>query len=182
MSKISVYDKALMENLSTGTCNLKLKPVKSCCGGGRGVTKYELVVIDKPLLDPHGVQRLIKQGANPNAIVHRKTMLYYAIMYSALTCIRVLVDNNADVNGRCVNEYTPLMGAVAHKKQDVAEFLIQEGADVNLKLRDGRSAMTFAIHNYKYTGKRCYVDLIKDSKNYVMQPNDKSALLKLDLI
>jgi ankyrin repeat protein len=65
-----------------------------------------------------------------------------------LSVVHTLLDKGADVNeasttGR-VTGYTCLMMAARNKQSELVKLLVKNGADVNLKAKDGKSALSLA--------------------------------------
>jgi cytohesin len=66
----------------------------------------------------------------------------------SLKVVQTLIDKGADVNeapisGRAEG-YTCLMMAARNKQSELAELLIRNGADINLKAKDGKTALSLA--------------------------------------
>tara|TARA_R110002096_G_scaffold308986_1_gene503485 strand:+ start:1425 stop:2330 length:906 start_codon:yes stop_codon:yes gene_type:complete len=55
--------------------------------------------------------------------------IHYAVSYSSLRVIRVLIHQGSDVNAKCYNGFTPLHLCV---QEEAARFLIEKGADATL--------------------------------------------------
>ena len=63
---------------------------------------------------------------------------------ASLETIKFLIENGANVNGCRAKEYTPLRAAVSSNRADVVQYLIDQGADVNLSGRES-CPLTVAI-------------------------------------
>jgi ankyrin repeat protein len=68
------------------------------------------------------------------------TPLYFAAMKGHKEVAELLIANDADVNAKNTNDWTPLH-QVATK--EIAELLIAEGADVNVNDRGGSTPLHF---------------------------------------
>jgi len=85
------------------------------------------------------VERLLELGASPNY----EALDGFPSVYAALTTdrpdryalIELLLSRGADVNGRGVNDYTPLHLAVSQRDERAIEILLAHGADPDLKTR-----------------------------------------------
>lgn len=66
---------------------------------------------------------------------------------SHLTCLRMLLDNGADVNKTCKDVGTPLHRAIVSKyhNMDAIRLLLKHGADPNAKNYQGNSPLHYAI-------------------------------------
>ena len=71
--------------------------------------------------------------------------LFKAIEAGSLACVKLLVQNGADVNGWC-REY-PLFTALRLGRKDIADYLIEEGADLNAETQDGETAIFAAVRS-----------------------------------
>lgn len=60
-------------------------------------------------------------------------------------CVRLLLENGADVNCRNAGYQTPLHLACLSQSVETVEMLIKYGANVNAHYRDGRTALHAAI-------------------------------------
>ncbi|CAH0549306.1 unnamed protein product [Brassicogethes aeneus] len=90
---------------------------------------------------------LINQGADVNlgSNKDKRTVLHEAAFTGNVTMANVLVSNGADLNAQDINGYSPLMFAVDNNHTEIAEFLINQGADVNLRgSKDNRTALHVA--------------------------------------
>jgi ankyrin repeat protein len=110
--------------------------------------------------NPEAVRLLIKSGANVNAVgaepgakvkngtiaLGRFTALILASAYGPADVVRALLDAGADVNAVEARGMTPLMFAVVadHGDVDIVKLLLARGARVDIRSRDGESALDWA--------------------------------------
>jgi len=89
---------------------------------------------------------LLDKGANANANPprDRRRPLYLAAKGGYVEAIKILLDANADVNGRAVKGETPLHGAVRGKSRDCVGCLLDAGAKLDLQDIAGRTAAGLA--------------------------------------
>ena len=66
-------------------------------------------------------------------------------MYNRLDLVKVLVENNADVNIAAEMEETPLHKAVAVGSLQLVKYLVYNGADYNLVNESNLSPLDYAI-------------------------------------
>lgn len=94
--------------------------------------------------DIEAVKALIKGGADVNQ--EDDMMGYNALDLSSDTeMMEVLISAGTNINHQAKRTgYTPLMNALNGCKNDVAKFLIEKGADINIKSNDGTTALTLA--------------------------------------
>lgn len=65
-----------------------------------------------------------------------------------LNDVKAAVDAGQDVNMLDSSKQTPLLRAIAAKKLDIVDYLIENGADVNAKTKNGTSALLMAIDKF----------------------------------
>jgi ankyrin repeat protein len=75
------------------------------------------------------------------------SLLFYAIQRNNIFDVQYFLRLGADINARWfILDLTPLMFAITKKYFDIAKFLIDKGADVNLQTYHGNTALHYAIH------------------------------------
>ena len=87
-------------------------------------------------------QLLLKKGADVNKTGW--TPLHYAASSAALPMLRLLIDKHAYIDAESPNGTTPLMMAAMYGTGAAVDFLLQEGADAQLKNQQGLTALQFA--------------------------------------
>jgi ankyrin repeat protein len=69
-------------------------------------------------------------------------------MYNDIDAVKKLLAEGTDVNEVAISGpaegYTCLMMASRNKRPDLVEFLIEHGADINIKEGDGETALSLA--------------------------------------
>ena len=63
---------------------------------------------------------------------------------------KILLDNNADINKKGRDGYTPLMMAVRRDNINLVEFFIENNADLDMYDPEGNTALIVAAQNHKY--------------------------------
>jgi ankyrin repeat protein len=86
---------------------------------------------------------LLKNGAQLNAGIERKSALHYAVQKNAVKCVQVLLKYGANPNTPQVYTETPLHIAAASGYADCIKALLEYGADVRSQV--GRKKST-ALH------------------------------------
>ena len=95
------------------------------------------------------VKLSLKLGANVNATEEfdfNRSALYYAAEEGHLEVVKILVQNGADVNFRCLDMYTPLLIAIKYNHFEIAEYLLQNGADPNARGYNNKTPLHYAAH------------------------------------
>jgi ankyrin repeat protein len=83
------------------------------------------------------VERLLAAGANPNAaLLNGETVLMMCARSGTAAAVRALLVRGADVNAKePLHRQTALMWAVAQRRPDVVEVLLEAGADIHARSR-----------------------------------------------
>jgi uncharacterized protein len=76
----------------------------------------------------------------------RYSLLFKAAEAGDTARLSALLDKGEDINSRNKHDQTPLMWSILHGQTDAALLLIERGADVNLRSKDGASAIKAAIN------------------------------------
>jgi ankyrin repeat protein len=108
-----------------------------------------------------GFQLLLDAGADPHARNHAgMSVIRAAIFGRDIRVVQALLDRGVDVNERRDEvaqgrvEFTPLMLAVSYLNPTMAELLLRNGADANVRRPDGTSALSMAEGFEKTHGPR----------------------------
>ncbi|KAM8966997.1 ankyrin repeat and SAM domain-containing protein 6 [Pelodytes ibericus] len=87
--------------------------------------------------DPNQVNAVNADGASP---------LMIAAVTGKLELVQLLVAKNADINKQdSVHAWTALMQATYHGNKDIVIYLLNEGADVNLRAKNGYTAFDLVM-------------------------------------
>jgi ankyrin repeat protein len=92
------------------------------------------------------VQRLLQSGANPNAALgNGETPLMIAARTGTLEPVAALLAHGAKINAvEHTQLQSALMWALADRHNDVAQALIERGADIQARSKDGYTPLLFA--------------------------------------
>ena len=100
------------------------------------------------------VKLLLQEGADPNVGDHDGlvTPLYMVAMENrggfekTNEIIKLLVDGGADMDTACTySNITPLMWVAGNGNIEGVRYLVEKGADINIKDEDGQTALGYAI-------------------------------------
>ena len=98
------------------------------------------------LEDAAAVRAFLQGGMNPNAKNEKgETALTYAIQYRDPKVIKVLLEK-ADVNLKDDLGNSPIHLAVARKKDEIFDLLLEKNADVNIAGADGKTKNQTALY------------------------------------
>ena len=117
------------------------------------------------LEDAAAVRAFLLGGINPNAKNEKgETALTYAIQYRDPKVIKVLLEK-ADVNLKDDLGNSPIHLAVAKKKDEIFDLLLEKNADVNLGGLDGKTKNQTAL----------YAAVLQDREDLVQKLIEKGA-------
>lgn len=119
--------------------------------GASGTTAYPYRRHDTPLKqavaygDPEIVGLVLKAGGNPRMLGSRhESVLHAAARTAPIAVIDLLIAAGAPIDHRPSYGGTALMEAVEHRRMDVIERLLAEGADPRTQDWNGRTALDYA--------------------------------------
>ncbi len=110
----------------------------------RSQEEYDVSVLNKKLIEACNnnrideIKELISKGANINAQPFGITPLIAACKNGLLEIVRFLVNNGADVNQKDFRHDSPLKYAISWERQDVARFLLDNGALMDSEVINNR--------------------------------------------
>jgi ankyrin repeat protein len=113
--------------------------------GGEGVRASAKVYMTGDL---SRVERVLREGANPNARFKEGfTPLMLACMTARPAIVKLLLDKGAEVNAVTSHGTTALMLASGAGSEEIVRLLLQRRADVHAKESSGWTALTHAAGN-----------------------------------
>ena len=115
------------------------------------------------------IRLLASKGANMNAVNQRgETALIDFMSDDQVTdeTLMTLIDSGADVNYASAkrNNLTPLIAAVKEERIKVVEHLLKHGANPNMVVKNGRTALMFAITTRDENKRHELMKLLLDAK------------------
>lgn len=118
-------------------------------GGATASSRSEALAIalrkDKDYVKPEIVKMLLKAGASPNAtVIDNESVLMRACKLKNDTCVKLLLEAGANVNGTDERGDTPIVYALS--SPSCVQLLLDAGADVSIKNVNGDSALRQAIY------------------------------------
>ena len=117
-----------------------------------------------PKFDYEIAKLLLDNGACIKALDARNhSPLYMAIEEKNLNAVKVLFENGAKVQD-CeeINKSSLLIGAISNSEDEIAELLVKNGADLEIKSHLGCTPLAFAILKKSYT---VFDSLIRNGAN-----------------
>ncbi len=78
---------------------------------------------------------------------YNQTLLHVAAHFGHLDIVKILIQMNCDIDAKDSSNRTPLTETIRDKHSNVAEYLIDRGADVNIITKDKYTALYWAIFN-----------------------------------
>lgn len=99
--------------------------------------------------DYETIKYLILFGSNINYECSKTgdTPLKYAIRLNKLDIVKLLIINKAEINALCSNKVSPLHIACYYNFNDIAQYLIDNGANPYLETKYGWTATKYATKN-----------------------------------
>lgn len=117
----------------------------------------------------------IKHMSDINTLIGGETLLHKsANAHQGLKAVKLLVENNADVNARSdhdADNVTPLLVAldIAEKEAEdgetgeIIQYLLSKGADVKAKATDGETALLYAVYHQRIDVVKQLIELGADA-------------------
>ncbi|MEC8554553.1 MAG: ankyrin repeat domain-containing protein [Planctomycetota bacterium] len=132
------------------TLFLALLAFLGCSDGRPAGPPSDPIFSPEKILDTAYVKQRIDQGLNPNArnnaFTNQDCLLTYAVRHGAAETVRLLLSVGADVEIRSSGRSkTPLFQAAYDNQLQIAEILVEHGADVNAVDMFGNNALREAI-------------------------------------
>jgi ankyrin repeat protein len=95
------------------------------------------------------MRALLRRGARVGAAesFRGQTALMFAAGEGNTDAVALLLEFDAELNGRSKGGYTPLLFAVRNGRTETVRFLLERGANVNDRIPDGTPALSIAILN-----------------------------------
>lgn len=95
------------------------------------------------------LKELIRQGGNVNEFdsSRREHLIFSTISPKKTHHLHLLVKNGADINAQDSLGYTPLITAIVLNQYDIAEFLLNKGADPSMMNEMGKTALNYLQEN-----------------------------------
>ena len=125
------------------------------------------------------VRSLLDQGTDPNsADEDGDHLLMYAVLYSSVDCMQLLIEKGSNVNAKNKIDETALMWAV----HDLAKMklLIRNGADVNARAKSGNTPLLIAaVGHGKYETVKLLID--KGANALAVNERKENALIRAAL-
>jgi len=129
------------------------------------------------------IKKLISQGASINSKdEYGRTALYWAAQQGYLSLAKLLIANNANINFISTNDdsWTPLIVSSYGGHTKVVDLLVSHGADIEVKDKDGYTALSWAFKQEQYNAAEL---LIKKGANVNIPPaSDYGAPKNIGLI
>lgn len=93
------------------------------------------------------VEAIIKYGGNIDDVQNQKkhTLLHIAAGSGYAEAVKLLLDNNANINARDLFNGTPLHRTIQNGHVEVVKILIKRGADIEARSTTGNTPLNFAI-------------------------------------
>lgn len=108
--------------------------------------KYPISVMNLAVMpkDSFWLKEALEHRGNPNTSKGHESIIFEAIDYERNENVKLLLEAGADINYQNeISKDTPLINAMSGSRYDIAFFLLENGANPNLKKED----VTFIITN-----------------------------------
>jgi len=130
------------------------------------------------------VRGLLKEGADPNALIHGSLALNFAAQINNIELVRVLIEHGARITNQNASGETALLAAIAQCNLQVLEFLLAQGGveAVNIANVQGFTALYLLIDRMSAVDasvKEPYYKLVEQLLALKADPNKVATLEKL---
>ncbi len=109
----------------------------------RGNPRERLVVMEQAAISENDefLQALLEKGADPNTLdsYNKYGVLFQSIMTTRIKNVRLLISYGAEINAIGPNKNTPVHTAIAINNFEIANYLLDNGADLTIKDKWGYS-------------------------------------------
>jgi ankyrin repeat protein len=94
--------------------------------------------------DAKKLQQLIDQDKDVIKHVDRSgnTLSHLAAMHKSPGCIKILIENGAEIDAKNFQGFTPLMLSCSTSNMEITKLLINAGANINTQNQNGTSPLT----------------------------------------
>lgn len=138
---------------------------------------------------PNVCSYLLCQGADPNMVIKKRPLLYWAVKFGLKRITRFLIEYGADVNYIGKHSNSLLIHSVKMNQPVICKILIESGADLFYEDKNGKKVYDYAVKinrfpnliSYleimeKHLRKNIYTESMRDGP-YVFWENDHQAVL-----
>ena len=119
-----------------------------------------------PTIAENLVIYFLDRGLNGRNCGKDTAILYTAAQYGNFNAVKLLTENDYDVNVQISNKCTPLIVALENDKFEISRYLIKHGSNVNHSMNDGTSAIFYAMNNGNNDFVREILHLIDTKKTF----------------
>lgn len=117
--------------------------------------------------DMNMVQLLLDAGADTELVANGSTALLESIAAGNEQMYKLLIDNGADVNGpQSQVKASPLHWAITHNDGDFIKYLVESGADINLRDAGGTTPLNASIYNSNMDYMKTLIELGADLSSF----------------
>jgi len=97
------------------------------------------------------VKEAIEDGADPNALIAGRPIVFMGISEGDDYMLRTLVEVGANINGRSKGGQTALHEAAYYGQVEIVKFLLDNGAEVNARDNEGKTPLFYAEEGKEVT-------------------------------
>jgi ankyrin repeat protein len=146
--ELSVFEAAAFGRLDRLRSILDEDPARAKGFSGDGFTALHLALFGG---QEEAARLLLERGADPNALSTNEAVrvppLGTAAFVRSVPLARLLLDSGADLNGRGEGGFTALHSAAQNGDEDLAQLLLERGADPTLATEDGKRPADFGLRD-----------------------------------